>query len=491
MSFRRLAVSYLAVIMLLASASASFACGLCGRAQSQGCCNLSRFYSTPANGGHFGYSNSQAAYNNSLNYSDCNSASGYGGAGAQSVHQATGGNVAYVERTVYVPRQVTQMQRRVSTTYRNEVRTRNVTVYKTVPETKEVEREYTEMVPEQKTRTESYMVNKPVVKNVKQTYQANVPVVREYQENYTVMVPRQEMRQGVRQVTVNVPVTQTRTVTRDMGRWEERLYQVAPSMTQGALSAGSGGCMSGASTYGSSGYGGSGYGGLSGGVGGCVGASASAPANSGACGPQNLSAQASSCNSAAPGAYGYNNAHSGGPGYGGAPNYGALGGYNSMSGGNGVGGNGGANYVRRRVWVPNVVQQQVPYTVNQQRVQQQTYNYPVTVCRPETRTRTVRRHEQQMQTFTRIVPVTEYQQEKKTREVPYTVYTPKTKTRKEKVTTYKQVPEEKVERYTVQVPQQVVQEFPVQATQWVAQRVVVPVRISGNEGCSGCGCYQQ
>ena len=69
----------------------------------------------------------------------------------------------------------------------------------------------------------------------------------------------------------------------------------------------------------------------------------------------------------------------------------------------------------KSVWVPNIVTEEVPYTVYRQQMESVPYTYTVTVCKPETRTRTV--------------PVTTYNTEERTRNYTVTVCKPETRTR--------------------------------------------------------------
>jgi hypothetical protein len=91
-----------------------------------------------------------------------------------------------------------------------------------------------------------------------------------------------------------------------------------------------------------------------------------------------------------------------------------------------------------RVWVPNVVQKQVVVTCMKPTYEEVPYEYSVTRCRPEKRTKTIR------------VCKMEYEIQK--REVEYTVCVPKTEMRKMQVTTYKCITEERKISCTVMVP---------------------------------------
>ena len=64
-----------------------------------------------------------------------------------------GGEVQYVEKTIYVPEWVTEVRNVVVCEYNQEQRQRTYTVYNSVPETREVERSCTVLVPEKRVRT--------------------------------------------------------------------------------------------------------------------------------------------------------------------------------------------------------------------------------------------------------------------------------------------------------------------------------------------------
>jgi hypothetical protein len=183
--------------------------------------------------------------------------------------------------------------------------------------------------------------------------------------------------------------------------------------------------------------------------------------------------------------------------------------------------------VCRKVWVSNVVTEQVPVTACERQITEEPYTYTVTVCKPETHTRKVKvtKYEQQTkqrtvkvckyetqtktrpvqvckyveETKTRVVNVTECVAEEKTREVKHTVCVPEKKSRTVnvttcvpekksrtyKVTTCKIETEEKTETYKVSVPVQVQKEIDVTVCKMVAQTVTVPV--SSSNGCSTSG----
>jgi len=136
--------------------------------------------------------------------------------------------------------------------------------------------------------------------------------------------------------------------------------------------------------------------------------------------------------------------------------------------------------VCRPVWVPNLVAEQVTHTVCRPRVVEEPCQYTVTVCKPETRTCTVRVCEMRQEVRSERCQVTTYETSMIEKDVAYTVCVPKEKTWIETVTTYKQVPQEVTDTYTVCVPHQVEKEVPIQVCRLVPKTVKVPV-------CS-CSC---
>jgi hypothetical protein len=152
------------------------------------------------------------------------------------------------------------------TEYKEETRTRPVTVKKSVPveeekvlvetvyvpktETKTIEytvsvpikeertKQYTTTVPVWKEVQETYTVKVPQLVEVEETYSVRVPVVEDVPCNYTVMVPYADKRTVMKTVTNAVPVEKTRTIThcvpvantsmvkKDYGCWETRLVNV-------------------------------------------------------------------------------------------------------------------------------------------------------------------------------------------------------------------------------------------------------------------------
>jgi hypothetical protein len=137
--------------------------------------------------------------------------------------------------------------------------------------------------------------------------------------------------------------------------------------------------------------------------------------------------------------------------------------------------------VCRKVWVPNIVEEEVTCTVYKQHMVEEPYEYHVTVCKPETRTCMVKVCNMRQETRTRTCHVTTYETEVMEKEVPYTVCVPQEKTWTETVTYYEQVPEEVTRTITVCVPQQVEKEIQVNVCRMVPKTIQVPVC-----GCGGC-----
>ncbi len=118
---------------------------------------------------------------------------------------------------------------------------------------------------------------------------------------------------------------------------------------------------------------------------------------------------------------------------------------------------------KHKVWVPQIVTKDVPFTVCRNELVQEPYEYYVTVCKPEKKTRQVR--------------VCDYVHEKQSREVNYTVCVPKTETKTENVTTYRCVAEPKVIDVTVMVPHTVEKQVPVRVCRMVPKQVVCKVPV--------------
>jgi len=155
-----------------------------------------------------------------------------------------------------------------------------------------------------------------------------------------------------------------------------------------------------------------------------------------------------------------------------------------------------------RVWRPNLVEKQVPYTVCRPVYVDQEYRYCTTSYKPETRTCTQRvcRHvpEEVEYNYTvcrmvqrqaeRTVRVCRYVQETHERVVHYTELVPRTETREEQYTVYDCVPEERTVDYTVCVPVPVEREVKVAVCKMVPQTVVRRVPVPCNT-CNTGGCY--
>ncbi len=266
-----------------------------------------------------------------------------------------------VERVIQVPTWVTETQTVKCLEYRPEQRERTITVMKSVPVEQTVERQYTVMVPQTKTRTVTYTVAKPVWE--------------EKEVEYTVMVPHQETKQGVRHVCRSVPVTETRTVVKDEGHWEDREVTV-PVVRRVALRARR---------------------------------MARRAQRLGCCTPCVETCCTCEVTQVC------------------------------------------------KVWVPNPVEHEIEVTVMKQEVVEEPYEYVVTRCEPETRTKTIR--------------VCRMEYEEKTKEVEYTVCVPETRTRTLTYTSYRCEPEEKTVSCTVMVPHEVEREVQVCVCRMVPKTV--------------------
>ena len=384
-----------------------------------------------------------------------------------------------VEKTILVPTMVTETRRVCDVEYRTEQRQRTFTVCRPVTETHDVQETFTVMVPERRTRIERYTVSKPVMRQVTQNYTVQVPyqeqrqgtrrvcnyvpvtqtrtvsvpetrtrtesytvprtVMRQVSQNYTVRVPYTETREGTRQVCRWAPVNEQRTVCVDEGHYED---QVVAAGCNGGYSAG------------------------------CRGhrrRCCSAPCNTGCASPCDAPA---AC----------------------------------------------APVVTQKVWVPNIVQKIVNVTVNRSQMVNEAYSYLVQLCRDETRTRTVNVCDVVNETRTREVPYTvcvakqesyvvnkpqivdvpytymvtlcrpetrtrtvnvcDVVTEEQTRNVDYTVCVPKQQTRTRQVTTVNMVQEPRTETYSVQVPYRVEKDVQVQVCKMVPKKILVNVPVA-------------
>ena len=120
-----------------------------------------------------------------------------------------------------------------------------------------------------------------------------------------------------------------------------------------------------------------------------------------------------------------------------------------------------------RVWCSKIVPREVEVTVHKQEMVQEPYEYTVTVCKPEVRTRTVK--------------TCHYVCETRTRRVACTNYVPKQIERTFRVTTFKCVPVEKIQRCTVMVPVEVEKVVQVPVCKMVPKTVTCSVPV-----CDGC-----
>lgn len=464
---------------------------------------------------------------------------------------------------------------------RSETKTVEYTVL--VPKTSEKTVDVVDTVPVWTEVAEQYTVKVPQVIDVPEEYKVRVAQLADQEFTYTVQVPQSLTETRLQSVTNAVPVTKTRTVqtsqqvtrmqsvTKDYGHWEDRVEEVtvaapspvvnysapaacsapvqamqfvqpiqaapvayaAPSYNVAVASAGQcgigagsvgghrcrlfhrGGCGSGCGHMGRCGCGrsagcGAGCGsgcGLGGGCGAGVGY------GGGGCGTaQPQYAQPALAYSV--------------PAYSApvcnAPVYSEAAQYSAPT----------TQMVTRRVWVPNVVTEEVPvveniaqsqevaYTVFEQHTEQVPFEVTYLVYRPETRTgtrkvvnyveeprtrtrkvvqyndetrtRTLKKLSYKQVTRTETIPVVSYETEKRTKEVSFTFNVPETKVEPFTSTRYETVNEEVSEEYTVSVPVSTMKEVQVQVCRMVPKLVPVTIYPCGEAqqagGCaSGCG----
>jgi hypothetical protein len=119
-----------------------------------------------------------------------------------------------------------------------------------------------------------------------------------------------------------------------------------------------------------------------------------------------------------------------------------------------------------KVWVPNLVKEEVPVTVYRTQMVEQPFEYTVTLCRPETKSMTVR--------------VCEYETEEQSLEVQYTVCVPEQHMQTLEVTRVRCVPEQQTVQCTVQVPHVVEKQVQVPVCRMVPKTITceVPVWVS-------------
>ncbi len=492
-------------------------------------------------------------------------------------------------KVVLEPKYFTETRAVCSTEYQNETRYRTRTVARTVPvetqdyktitvmvprsETKTIE--YTVLVPKTSEKTvdvvdtvpvwtevaEQYTVKVPQVIDVPEEYKVRVAQLADQEFIYTVHVPQSLTETRMQAVTNAIPVTKTRivqtcqpvtrmqSVTKDYGHWEDRVEEVtvaapspvvnysAPVNTVPAVyaspvsyaassynsGAGIGQCGAGASAgrgcrlfhrggCGSGcGHAGQCGGGRSAGCGngsGC-GVGVGSVYNAGGCGTgQIVYAQ--------PSIQTYSASVYSAPACNEAVQYGVP----------------TTQTVTRRVWVPNVVTEEVPivesvsqsqevaYTVFEQHTEQIPYDYTYLVYRPEARTgtrkvvnyveesrtrnrkvvqyndeirtRTLKKLSYKQETRTETIPVVSYTTEKRTKEVSYTFNVPETKVEPFTSTRFETVNEEVSEQYTVSVPVATTKEVQVQVCRMVPKLVPVTIypcaEVQQAGGCAnGCG----
>ena len=141
--------------------------------------------------------------------------------------------------------------------------------------------------------------------------------------------------------------------------------------------------------------------------------------------------------------------------------------------------------VCRPVYMPKMVSEQVPVTCYKTEQVQVPYQYNVTVCKPQVRTRTVRVCNYRMETRQRNVQVCETECVPMTRNVNYTCMVPQKQQRSYNVTTYRMIPEKRVQTYKVCVPHQVQKPVQVKACRMVPETVRVPV-CDPCDSCNDC-----
>ncbi|MDX1928029.1 MAG: ferredoxin [Pirellulaceae bacterium] len=475
-------------------------------------------------------------------------------------------------KVVLEPKYFTETRAVCTTEYQNETRYRTRVVARTVPvesqdyktitvmvprsETKTVE--YTVLVPKTSEKTvevvdtvpvwtevaEQYTVKVPQVVEVPEEYKVRVAQLVDQEFTYTVQVPQAMTETRMQAVTNAVPVTKTRTVqtcqpvtrmqsvTKDYGHWEDRVEEVTVAAPQVATA-----CAT--PTYSAAYDSPAAY----------TAPSYSAPVGNcgaGSCGAGHCGGHG--CRLFRRGGCGSGCGHVGHGGCGSGASCGVAGGF--AAGGCGVGQvvyaqpavqtySEPVQYsapvtqtVTRRVWVPNVVTEEVPvvenvsqsqeiaYTVFEQHTEQIPYECTYIVYRPETRTgtrkvvnyveetrtrsrkvvqyndetrtRTLKKLSYKQETRTETIPVVSYATEKRTKEVSYTFNVPETKVEPFTSTRFETVNEEISEEYTVSVPVTTTKEVQVQVCRMVPK--LVPITIypcaEGQPvgGCAnGCG----
>ncbi|MCA9192224.1 MAG: hypothetical protein KDB03_10690 [Planctomycetales bacterium] len=461
-------------------------------------------------------------------------------------------------RTNQVARQVpVEVQDyRTTTVMVDKTETKTVEYSVLVPQTSEKTVDVTETVPVWNEVSENYTVRVPHVVDVPEEYTVRVPQLNEEQFSYTVQIPQSQTISRTQLVTNSVPVVKTRTVqvsrpvtrmqtvTKDYGHWEVRVEEVAGSMQTcqpAATYSGqvvSGGCGSVGGGCGAVGVG------CSGSAGGCS-SYAGQCGSCGGCGRIRSYRGGCFTNSACRSCGGCGVVSSG-CGQGGyqvaSGSCGSVSGYSVESAVVYSQPVATTQTVSRRVWVPNVITEEVPvvenvmesqevaYTSFEQQTTEVPYECTVLVYVPEertgvrkvvnyvdetrtrnrkvveyneetrTRTRKVLSYEQKTRSIT--VPVVSYNTEKRTKEVSYTVRIPETKVEPITTTRFDTVTEDHVEQYSVRVPVSVPREVQVQSSRMVPKLVPITVYpcsgvvpsapaapgvMIGPSGCNNCG----
>lgn len=450
---------------------------------------------------------------------------------------------------------VRQVTKSVPVTY-EDYRIKSVTVPRT--ETKTVE--YSVLVPEQSTKTvsvnvtvpewsdvtDTYKVKVPILSEVQETYQVKVPQLRDESFTYTVYVPQTESVTKMQTVTNAVPVVKTRTVqrtvpkyttqtvTKDYGHWETVVEEVAGSGYSVSAAPAELGCGQISSAVVGGGCGSPMF---------ATGSTGCAPVAANRCRPLVRCGRPAvpSCSTGCGCGTGSTTTTI-------SSNCNGVGSYVV---GTVVGDGCGTSTVvnaapvttTRRVWVPNVVTEEIQvatnevvteemaYTVYEQQSTEVPYECTYLVYRPETRTgtkkvvdyvnedrvrtrkvvsyvdeertRTRKVVNYKMETKEEVYPVVTYRTEKRTKDVTYTVneleqvVEPYTATRMETVV------EDVLEDYTVSVQVPVVKEVQVQVCKMVPKLVPYTFNpcasgsttlmggqvLGGPAGtASGCGC---
>jgi hypothetical protein len=159
--------------------------------------------------------------------------------------------------------------------------------------------------------------------------------------------------------------------------------------------------------------------------------------------------------------------------------------------------------VTRCVWVPNIVQREVEFTVQEWQTSQEPYEYDFVNCRPEVRQRMVDvcrievtqvPCEYEVTTFRREPRVCqrqicEMQPTREVRQVGEQVCVPRTRMEDYQVTTCETVVEDVREEVKVCVPVVSEREVPVQVCRMVERKIMVPAPscCAAVPACASCG----